>query len=192
MSIEQIKKDLKSSAELKIQVANTMAEQISEAIKKISASLKNGRKIMLCGNGGSAADSQHLATELVVRLTEKVSRKALPAIALTTDTSTLTAAANDFGFDSVFARQVEAHGAKGDILMIFSTSGNSSNVIKAVETAKNMEVETIGMLGKDGGKLKTMVDLPLVIPSDDTQRIQEAHITIGHIIIQAVEKRLFK
>ena len=192
MSIEQIKRVLKDSAELKLQIANTMAEQISQAIKLVTGAIKNGRKIMFCGNGGSAADSQHLAAELVVRLTGKVNRKALAGMALTTDTSVLTAAANDFGFENVFSRQIEAHGVKGDVLMALSTSGNSQNIIKAVDAAKKMDIVTIGFLGNDGGKLGTLVDLPVIVPSKDTQRIQEAHITIGHIIIQLVENRLFK
>ena len=192
MSIEQIKKALKYSAELKLQIANTMAEKISEAAKLVSIAIKNGRKVMLCGNGGSAADSQHLAAELVVRLTGKVNRKALPGMALTTDTSILTAASNDFGFENVFSRQIEAHGTKGDILIAISTSGNSPNIIKAVNTAKEMDIVTIGLLGNAGGKLGSLVDLSLIVPSNDTQRIQETHITIGHIIIQLAENRLSK
>ena len=192
MSIEQIKKALKNSAELKLQIANTMAEQIADAAKLISTAIKNGGKVMLCGNGGSAADSQHLAAELVVRLTGKVNRKALPGMALTTDTSILTAASNDFGFENVFSRQIEAHGTKGDILIAISTSGNSPNIIKAVNTAKEMDIVTIGLLGNAGGKLGSLVDLSLIVPSNDTQRIQETHITIGHIIIQLAENRLSK
>ena len=192
MSIEQIKKALKYSAELKLQIANTMAEKISEAAKLVSTAIKNGRKVMLCGNGGSAADSQHLAAELVVRLTGKVNRTALPGMALTTDTSILTAASNDFGFENVFSRQIEAHGVKGDVLIAISTSGNSPNIIKAVDTAKKMDIVTIGLLGNDGGKLGSLVDHSLIVPSKDTQRIQEAHITIGHIIIHLVENRLSK
>lgn len=192
MSIEQIKKALKNSAELKLQIANTMAEQIADAAKLISTAIKNGRKVMLCGNGGSAADSQHLAAELVVRLTGKVNRTALPGMALTTDTSILTAASNDFGFENVFSRQIEAHGVKGDVLIAISTSGNSPNIIKAVDTAKKMDIVTIGLLGNDGGKLGSLVDHSLIVPSKDTQRIQEAHITIGHIIIHLVENRLSK
>jgi D-sedoheptulose 7-phosphate isomerase len=187
MSIKQIKNDLKESAELKLQIANSMAEQVLKATKMISSAIKGDKKVMLCGNGGSAADSQHLAAELVVRLTGNVNRKALPGMALTTDPSILTAASNDFGFDNVFSRQIEAHGVKGDILIAISTSGNSPNVIKAVEAAKKMDIVTIGLLGNDGGKLASIVDLPVTIPSNDTQRIQEAHITIGHIIISGVE-----
>lgn len=192
MSIEQIKKALKNSAELKLQVANTMTEKISEAAKLVSNAMKNGKKVMLCGNGGSAADSQHLAAELVVRLTGKVNRNALPGMALTTDTSILTAASNDFGFENVFSRQIEAHGVKGDVLIALSTSGNSPNIMKAVDTAKETGIITIGLLGNAGGKLGPLVDLPVIVPSKDTQRIQEAHITIGHIIIQLVENRLSK
>jgi len=187
MSIDQIRKALKDSAELKLRIADTMAEQISEAAKSISAAIKSGGKVMLCGNGGSAADSQHLAAELVVRLSGKVNRKALPAMALTTDTSILTAASNDFGFENVFSRQIEAHGTEGDVLIALSTSGNSPNIIKAVNTAKEMDIVTIGLLGNAGGKLGSLVHLPLIVPSKDTQRIQEAHIAMGHIIIMTVE-----
>ncbi|UCE68087.1 MAG: D-sedoheptulose 7-phosphate isomerase [Candidatus Zixiibacteriota bacterium] len=187
-----MKKALKNSAELKLQVANTMTEKISEAAKLVSNAMKNGKKVMLCGNGGSAADSQHLAAELVVRLTGKVNRNALPGMALTTDTSILTAASNDFGFENVFSRQIEAHGVKGDVLIALSTSGNSPNIMKAVDTAKETGIITIGLLGNAGGKLGPLVDLPVIVPSKDTQRIQEAHITIGHIIIQLVENRLSK
>jgi D-sedoheptulose 7-phosphate isomerase len=192
MSIENIKKALKDSAELKISIADTMAEQILQASEIISTAISGGRKVMFCGNGGSAADSQHLAAELVVRLTGKVNRKALPGMALTTDTSILTAASNDFGFENVFSRQIEAHGVKGDVLVAVSTSGNSPNIINAVNTAKHNNIITIALLGKGGGKLASMADLALVMPSDDTQRIQESHITIGHIIIELVENRLFK
>jgi D-sedoheptulose 7-phosphate isomerase len=191
MSIEKIKKALKESAELKLQVADVMTEQISEAAKLISTAINKGGKVMLCGNGGSAADSQHLAAELVVRLTADTDRKALPGMALTTDTSVLTAGSNDFGFENLFSRQIEALGVKGDVLIVLSTSGNSLNIIRAAETARNLRVHTIGFLGSGGGKLENLVDLPLIVPSNDTQRIQEAHIAIGHIIISLVEEELF-
>jgi len=191
MSTDKIKKALKDSAELKLQVSETMAEKISGAAKLISGAIKKGNKVMFCGNGGSAADSQHLAAELVVRLTGDSNRKALPGIALTTDSSVLTAGSNDFGFENVFSRQVEALGIEGDVLIILSTSGNSVNIIKAVEEARKIGLHTIGFLGYGGGKLGTLVDLPLVIPSNDTQRIQEAHITVGHIIISLIEEELF-
>lgn len=191
MSIERIKKALKDSAELKLRISDTMAEQVSEAAKSISDAVDKGNKVMFCGNGGSAADSQHLAAELVVRLTGESNRKALPGIALTTDTSILTAASNDFGFENLFSRQIEALGVKGDVLVVLSTSGNSLNLINAVETARNSGLYIIGLLGSGGGKLGSLVDIPLIVPSNDTQRIQEAHITIGHIIISQVEEELF-
>ncbi len=191
MSIESIKKALKESADLKLQVAEILSEKILEVAKALSSTIEGGGKAMFCGNGGSAADSQHLAAELVVRLTGQSNRRALPAIALTTDSSILTACSNDFGFENVFARQIEALGKKGDILFAISTSGNSPNVIKAVETAGKIDMVTVGMLGSGGDKLAAMTDHPLVAPSSDTQRIQEVHIAIGHIIISLVEKILF-
>ena len=190
MSIESIKKALKESADLQLQVAELLSGKILEVAKALSSTIEGGGKAMFCGNGGSAADSQHLAAELVVRLTGQSNRRALPAMALTTDSSILTACSNDFGFENVFARQIEALGKKGDILFAISTSGNSPNVIKAVETAGKIDVVTVGMLGSGGGKLATMTDHPLVIPSSDTQRIQEVHIAIGHIIIFLVERIL--
>lgn len=191
MSIDNIKKALKESADLKLKVADTLSEAIARAAEELSSAISKGGKAIFCGNGGSAADSQHLATELVVRLTAERQRRALAAIALTTDSSILTACANDFGFEYIFSRQIEALGNSGDILFAISTSGNSANVIRAVETAKEKGVYTVGMLGCDGGRLGSMVDCPLIVPSNDTQRIQEAHITIGHIIIETAEKRLF-
>ncbi len=191
MSIESIKKALKESADLKLQVGELLSEKILEVAKALSSTLEGGGKAMFCGNGGSAADSQHLAAELVVRLTSQSNRRALPAMALTTDSSILTACSNDFGFENVFARQIEALGNKGDILFAISTSGNSPNVIKAVEAGGKIDIVTVGMLGSGGGKLAAMIKHPLVIPSSDTQRIQEVHIAIGHIIISLVEKILF-
>lgn len=138
-----------------------------------------GNKVLLCGNGGSAADAQHIAAELVCRF--ETTRRGLPAIALTTDTSALTAIGNDLGFDRLFSRQVEALGSEGDVLIAFSTSGNSGNVIAAILAAKGKGMVTIGLLGGDGGKLKNLVDHALVVPSTVTARIQECHILVGHI-----------
>ena len=149
------------------------------------------RKILLCGNGGSAADAQHLATEFVIRLNPKIQRPALPAIALTADPSLLTAGANDIGYDNVFSRSVEALGNKGDILIGLSTSGNSESVNNAIRKARAKGMKTIALLGKDGGKSRELVDLAVIVPSSDTQRIQEGHITIGHIIFQEVEQEMF-
>jgi len=145
----------------------------------------------LCGNGGSAADAQHLATEFVIRLNPKIQRPGLPAIALTTDTSLLTAGANDIGYDNVFSRSVEALGVNGDILIGLSTSGNSESVNNAFRKAREKGMKTIALLGRDGGKSKELVDLAVIVPSSDTQRIQEGHITIGHIIFQEVEQEMF-
>ncbi|MFT4150186.1 MAG: D-sedoheptulose 7-phosphate isomerase [Paracoccaceae bacterium] len=150
--------------------------------------LGSGRKLLFCGNGGSAADCQHLATELTVRFTRD--RRALAAIALTTDTSALTAIGNDFGFDHLFSRQVEALCQPGDVLLCFSTSGHSRNVILAVEAARARGAEVIFFGGKDGGALRGMASVPLVVPSDVTARIQEVHILFGHILCAQIEQRM--
>lgn len=182
---------LRDSAQTKNKIAERCSADISKAIDLVIKALNQKKKILLCGNGGSAADAQHLATEFVIRLNPKIKRPGLPALALTTDTSNLTAGANDFGYDEVFARSVEALGNEGDILIGISTSGNSASVNNAFAKAKQKNMVTIAFLGKDGGKSKDMVDLAIIVPSDDTQRIQEGHITIGHIIFQEVEQEIF-
>ena len=189
--VKFISDSLKESSETKLRILQSCASDISKAIDLVINALRKNKKILLCGNGGSAADSQHLATEFVIRLSPKIQRRALPAIALTTDTSNLTAGANDFGFENVFARSVEALGNEGDILIGISTSGNSENVNRAFLKAREMKLVTIGFLGKDGGKSKDLVDLAIIVPSNDTQRIQEGQITIGHIILQEVEQEIF-
>ncbi len=186
-----IRESLEESAATKKAILNTCFNDISKAITTVRDALKNGNKLLFCGNGGSAADSQHLATEFTIRLNHDIKRKGLPAIALTTDTSALTAGGNDIGFENTFARLVEALGRKGDVLVGISTSGNSENVIRAVDKAHENEMYVIGFLGKDGGKLKPKCDLPIIVPSDNTQRIQEGHITIGHIIAELVEMELY-
>lgn len=187
MDNDKIKKALEESAKVKLAIAETMIDAIAQVGRTLSATLKSGGKAIFCGNGGSAADSQHLATELVVRLSGEYNRRALGAIALTTDTSILTACSNDYGFDFIFSRQVEALGKPGDLFFAISTSGNSANVIKAVTAAKKIGIATVGLLGGSGGKLAAMVDFPLIVPSRDVQHIQESHITIGHIIIGLAE-----
>ena len=152
---------------------------IEAAGRQIADCLQRGNKLLLCGNGGSAADAQHIAAELVGRFVAE--RRGLSAIALTTDTSILTSVANDYGYDHVFARQVEAHARTGDVLVGISTSGNSANVLAAVEAATRLGCTTIGLLGHDGGKLKARVDIPIVIPEPQTAYIQECHIVIGHL-----------
>jgi len=193
---KMIKKDflvasLNESAQTKLDMIDACGEDILAAINMMVSSFREGKKLLLCGNGGSAADAQHLATEFVIRLNHELSRPAIPAIALTTDTSNLTAGGNDIGFDNVFARNVEALGAEGDILYAISTSGNSPNVIKAVEMARKKGMKVIGMLGGHGGKLKPMVDVAIVVPSGNVQRIQEGHITAGHIIFELTELELY-
>jgi D-sedoheptulose 7-phosphate isomerase len=183
-----MKKYFKESSDLKMKFIEDNEDKIIDSINIITDALKNGNKILICGNGGSAADSQHFAAEIVGRY--KLERKGYPAIALSTDTSILTAIGNDYGFEKIFERQIEALGNKGDILIGISTSGNSKNVINAVNIAKNMGIYTIGLLGKDGGKLNNLVDLPLVVPSNNTPRVQECHLTIYHVICEEVEKKL--
>lgn len=182
---------LNESSETKLKIKDQLSEEIIKAIDLIVDAYKDGNKLLLCGNGGSAADCQHIATEFMIRLSHHIQRPALPAIALTTDSSNLTAGGNDIGFENVFARNVEGLGMLGDVLWVFSTSGNSPNVIKAVDTAHSKGIKVIGMLGGSGGKLKEKVDIPIVVPSANTQRIQEGHITIAHIICELVEDKLY-
>lgn len=186
-----ITESLTESSETKLKILKECITEITDAALLISEAYRNNKKVLLCGNGGSAADSQHIAAELMIRLSHKIQRPALPAIALTTDTSNLTAGGNDIGFENVFARLVEGLGIEGDILIAISTSGNSGNIVKAVEIAKLKSMRVIGFLGGNGGKLKSMVDLPLVIPSNNVQRIQEGHITVAHIICELVEDELY-
>jgi D-sedoheptulose 7-phosphate isomerase len=182
---------LKESAETKTKIAAQCVSEIIKAIDIIIDGFNKKKKILLCGNGGSAADAQHLATEFVIRLNPTIQRPGLPAIALTSDTTLLTAGANDIGYDNVFSRSVEALGSEGDILIGLSTSGNSESVNNAFRKAREKGMKTIALLGKDGGKSKELVDLAIIVPSSDTQRIQEGHITIGHIIFQEVEQEMF-
>jgi D-sedoheptulose 7-phosphate isomerase len=166
-------------------VIGSMESQLEKAAYILVKVLKSGNKILLCGNGGSAADAQHIAAELTGRY--KAERRGLPAIALTTDTSALTAISNDYGYAKVFDRQVEALANKGDLLIGISTSGNSENIISALKTAKERECLTLGFSGHNGGKMNDICDINLVIPSDDTPRIQEMHILFGHILCQIVD-----
>ncbi len=166
-------------------VIDTLQSEIETACKLTVDTIKAGNKVLLFGNGGSAADAQHIAAEFSGRY--KTERRALPAIALTTDTSALTAISNDYGYDRVFDRQVEAIASKGDLLIGISTSGNSDNVINAFKLGKQLGCNSIGLTGKDGGKFSGNCDLNIVIPSNDTARIQEMHILIGHIICQLID-----
>ncbi len=186
-----IRESLEESAATKKAILNSCFEEISRAVTIVRDALKNDSKILFCGNGGSAADSQHIATEFTIRLNHEIKRKGLPAIALTTDSSAMTAGGNDIGFENTFARLVEALGRKGDVLVAISTSGNSENILRAAQKAHENGMTVIGLLGKDGGKLKSQCDLPIVVPSENTQRIQEGHITIGHIIAELAEMELY-
>ncbi|MFH0733374.1 MAG: D-sedoheptulose 7-phosphate isomerase [bacterium] len=186
-----IKDSLTESSDVKLKILDECSDDILNVINAVVKSYKKGNKLLLCGNGGSAADCQHIAAEFMIRLSHVIQRPALPAIALTTDTSNLTAGGNDIGFENVFARLVDGLGINGDVLLGISTSGNSPNVIKAVEKAKEKGIVTIGFLGGTGGKLKDIVDLSVIIPSNNTQRIQEGHITIAHILCESVETIMY-
>lgn len=179
------------SARLKRAVADKCADAIVAAANTIAETFRSGNKIMLCGNGGSAADCQHMAAEFVGVLSKNFKRAGLPAIALTTDTSFLTAYSNDFGFEEVFARQVTALGKAGDVLIAISTSGNSPNVVRAVEAARGAGIRTISLAG-NAGALLTLADVAISVPGSDTQHIQEAHLTIEHIVCELVERILFR
>ena len=186
---EIVIRELEESARIKRTIAKNLPDAIEKAARMVIDAYKSGKKVFLIGNGGSAADAQHIAAELAGRF--RLERKGLPAIALTVNTSTLTALANDYGYDTVFSRQLEALAQSKDILIAITTSGTSANVLKAIETARAMGVTVIALTGENGDKLKSMTDLTIMVPSDNTARIQEAHITIGHIICHLVEKELF-
>lgn len=182
---------LNESSETKLKIRDQLADEIIKAVDIIVSAYKDSNKLLLCGNGGSAADCQHIATEFMIRLSHHIQRPALPAIALTTDSSNLTAGGNDIGFENIFARNIEGLGILGDVLIVISTSGNSPNIVKAVEAAHAKGIKVIGLLGGTGGIIKSLVDLPIIVPSANTQRIQEGHITIAHIICELVEDKLY-
>ncbi|MBV6493748.1 MAG: Phosphoheptose isomerase [Turneriella sp.] len=189
---EYIQSQIKASIDTKTSLLadEKLLGLIAQAAKDIIAAYRSGKKTITAGNGGSAADAQHIAAEFVSRF--YFDRPALPSIALTTDTSALTAIGNDYGYEYLFSRQLEANGQKGDFYIAISTSGNSKNILKSLEVAKKMGIRTIGLTGKSGGKMKDMVDYWIGVPSDETPRIQESHILIGHILCAAVEKELFE
>jgi len=186
----RLERELLDCAALAQRMSGEGAAAILTAVERITASFKAGGKLLLCGNGGSAADCQRMAAELVSRLSGERERPGLSALALTTDTSFLTAYSNDYGFEGVFERQVEAHGRRGDVLIAISTSGNSQNVIRAVRRARAMGIMTIGLLG-EGGALTGLVDCPVVVPSRDTQRVQEVLLCVEHILCDLTESALF-
>lgn len=182
---QTINDELISHLETIKKVIETMEDSLAQASLLVVETLKNGNKILLCGNGGSAADAQHIAAELTGRY--KIDRRGLPAIALTTDTSALTSIGNDYGYDRVFDRQVEALASKGDLIIGISTSGNSQNVVNALKLGAELGCKTLGFSGRDGGDMNEVCHINLVVPSSDTPRIQEMHILFGHTICQIVD-----
>jgi len=186
-----LSKSINQSIVIKKKILNLKPE-IEIAIKKIYDCLKNKGKIMICGNGGSAADSQHLATELAVRLKPQNNRKALSALSLSSDATFITACGNDFGFDKVFSRNLESIGKKDDILIVLSTSGNSKNIINVLKSAKKKKIYSISFLGNNGGDCKKYSNLNIIIPSNNTARIQETYMFVGHYILEKVEEAYLK
>jgi len=187
---EIIEKLLEDSLKIKDTFIRGNLSNLVQAAEKIALAFTSDRKLLLCGNGGSAADAQHIAAEFVNRYT--LERPPLPAIALTTDTSVITSIGNDYSFDDIFSKQVKALGVEGDVLLAISTSGNSTNILSAVKDARSQEIYTIGLIGKDGGKLAGLVELALVVKNNVTPRIQEAHILAGHILCHLVDYILFQ
>jgi len=187
--MQEIALQLAAHRDVITQIEKDMLPRILEMVAMLVETFSRGGKLLVMGNGGSAADAQHFAAEIVGRF--KMERRGLPAIALSTDTSILTAVGNDYGFDDVFSRQIEALSSSGDLAIGISTSGNSPNVLKALKLAREKGCRTIGLLGKDGGTIKDVCDLALIVPTNDTPRIQEGHITIIHIVCDLLEKRMF-
>jgi len=185
---DTVRRHLRELTELAGNVADLLGPDVEALALDVSKVLSRGGKLFFCGNGGSAADAQHLAAEYVVRFHKE--RRPFPALALTTDTSVLTAGANDFGFETIFSRQLEALGAEGDLLFLHSTSGESENLIQAALVAKSIGIQTVAFLAKGGGRLASLVDRAIVIPTQSTPRAQEMHLTLGHIICELVEDRV--
>ncbi|MCP9452767.1 MAG: D-sedoheptulose 7-phosphate isomerase [Nitrospira sp.] len=185
---ESVLQAFADSARVKEQFARDHADRIAQVARLMADAFRQGKKVLLFGNGGSATDAAHIAAEFVGRY--RRSRHPLPAIALATDIAAITCIANDFGYDELFARQVRAHGQKGDVAIAISTSGNSPNVLKGVEAAREGGLITIGWTGATGGKLASLVDYPFLVPSTVTSRIQESHITLGHVLCELVEEQL--
>lgn len=185
---ENVSRQLAESATVKRDLAERDTGQIVEFFQRVIGCLRQGGKILFCGNGGSAADAQHLAAELVGRFGK--GKPPLAAIALTTDTSVLTCLSNDYSFDDIFAKQVQALGKKGDVLVSISTSGKSENIVRAARCARELGLFTVALTGSGGGALAEVAELCLKVPSENSQRIQEAHITIGHIVLDLLEKKL--
>ncbi len=187
---EEIVQIFQESADLKLRFIRQNAEVLNQVVKIVVNAFKGGNKVLLFGNGGSAADAQHIAAEFVNRFL--IERPPLPAIALTTDTSILTSISNDYGYVDSFSKQIKALGKEGDVAIGISTSGSAANVIKALKVAREMGLKTVGLAGMDGGELVKIVDLAVVVDSQVTPRIQEVHITIGHVLCEMVDRMLFQ
>jgi D-sedoheptulose 7-phosphate isomerase len=189
--INYIKEQIQASIDTKQNILNDEAlmQTIAQVGRECVDLYKNGKKTLLAGNGGSAADAQHIAAELVGRY--GFDRPSIPSIALTTDTSNLTAIGNDYGYDKVFSRQMEGMGSEGDLFIGISTSGNSENIVNAINAAKEKGVKTVALVGRDGGEMARIADYAIIVPSNETPRIQESHILIGHMICDIIEKELF-
>ena len=188
---QRIADHLEASAEVKRQSIQACAQSLEDAVELLVTAFASGNKFLLSGNGGSAADWQHMATELVARLSHEFERPSLSAIALTTDSSFITAYSNDGHFDGIFERQIQGHGRPGDILLAISTSGNSANILRGVQAAKATGMKSIGLTGEGGGKLKGLVDVLIAVPHTNTQFIQEAHLAFEHLLCDLVEQRLY-
>ena len=188
---EQVEATIRESVAVKERLlTGGIGAQLSDMAQVVARAIAQGGKVLLCGNGGSAGDAQHLAGEFLVRLRASLNRDALPALSLITDSSTLTACANDYGFEQIFARPLQALGQKGDVLLAITTSGNSANILAALSVAKARGLIRLGFLGGGGGAALEQCDQAIVVPSDDTNRIQESHIMLGHILVQGVEELL--
>jgi D-sedoheptulose 7-phosphate isomerase len=190
MSNNSFKKELSNLIKV-LEDTSKLSEEVSTIINELYNCLKSGNKILICGNGGSEAEANHLAAEFIVRLKPTNNRKAIPVVSLSQNTAVLTACGNDLGFENIFSRSLEALGNQGDVLLSLSTSGESLNIIKALSSAKEKKIKSISFLGKDGGKAKALSDLKIIIPSDDVARIQECHLFLGHHIFSEVERKLF-
>ena len=188
---KKIKKSIEESIFLKRKISK-FSNKIIDSVNLISDALMTDGKIFLCGNGGSAADAQHLAAEYLVRLKKNINRNPFPAISLAMDTSTLTACGNDLGFNNIFSRNLLALGKRNDVLIVLSTSGNSPNVLKALIMSKKMKLKSIALLGSKGGKMKGLADEEIIVPSYEVARIQESHIFLGHLIFELAEKRVIE
>ncbi len=189
---DQIKALFSASISTKQTAAETMAEDIAKAVELLEAAVKNGNKVLSCGNGGSAADAQHFSSEFINRFHQD--RDSIPAVALTTDSSTITSIANDYSYDEIFSRQISSLGQPGDILLAISTSGNSGNVVRAMQEASKRNMHTIAFTGRDGGKMASLIqdqDIELRVPSETTARIQEVHLLLIHILCARIDNRLF-